>query len=179
MLEKLSAVFTCIRESGMKLATDKCAFGLKEFQFLGNTITSEGLTPIKQKIATFLRTFKMPKNVKQTKRMIGFFNFYKAFIPELGEKLLPFYRLLKKETDFEINEEHNIMLKKLTQDLQSACEISLRLPMTNRQCHYGRCIILCCRICINDRGLHPNDKRSVWTQNLCTCKFRFTYFQTE
>ena len=25
------------------------------------------------------------------------------------------------------------MLKKLTQDLQSACEISLRLPMTNRQ----------------------------------------------
>ena len=133
MLEKLSAVFTCIRESGMKLATDKCAFGLKEIQFLGNTITSEGLTPIKQKIATFLRTLKMPKNVKQTKRMIGFFNFYKAFIPELGEKLLPFYRLLKKETDFEINEEHNIMLKKLTQDLQSACEISLRLPMTNRQ----------------------------------------------
>ena len=39
MLEKLSAVFTCIRESGMKLATDKCAFGLKEIEFLGNTIT--------------------------------------------------------------------------------------------------------------------------------------------
>ena len=57
MLEKLRAVFTCIRESGMKLATDKCAFGLREIQFLGNTITSEGLTPITQKITNFLKTF--------------------------------------------------------------------------------------------------------------------------
>ena len=91
----------------MKLATDKCAFGLQEIQFLWNKITSEGLTPIKPKIATFLRTFKMPKSVKQTKRMIGFFNFDEAFIPERGEKLLPFNRLLKIKTDFEINEEHN------------------------------------------------------------------------
>ena len=107
--------------------------------FEGNSVLGEHnnfrrFDPIKQKIATFLRTFKMPKNVKQTKRMIGFFNnFYKAFISELGEKLLSFYRFLKKETDFETSEEHNIMLKKLTQDLKSACEISLRLPMTNRQ----------------------------------------------
>ena len=60
MLEKLRAVFTCIRESGMKLATDKCAFGLREIQFLGNTINSEGLTPSTQKITTFLKTFRMP-----------------------------------------------------------------------------------------------------------------------
>ena len=110
MLEKLSAVFMCIGESGMKLATDKCAFGLKEIQFLENTITSEGVTPLKQKIATFLRTFKMPKNAKQTRRMIGFFNFYETFIPELGEKLLSYYRLHMKETDYETNEEQNIML---------------------------------------------------------------------
>ena len=77
----------------MELATDKCAFGLKEIQLLGNTITSEGLTPIKQKIATFLRTFKMPKNVKQTKRMIGFFNFYTAFIPTLGRKTASFLKI--------------------------------------------------------------------------------------
>ena len=65
--------------------------------------------------------------------MICFFNFYKTFIPELGERLLSFYRLIKKEADFETSEEYRIMLKKRTQDLQSACEISLRLPMTTRQ----------------------------------------------
>ena len=107
MLEKLSAVSTCIRESGTKLATDKSAFGLKEIQFLGKTLTSEGLLSNKQKIATLLKTFNMPKNIKQTKGLIGFFNFYDAFILELGEKLLPFNRLLKKETAFKINEEHN------------------------------------------------------------------------
>ena len=41
MLEKLSAVFTCVRESGIKLATDKFAFGSKEIQFLVNTIISD------------------------------------------------------------------------------------------------------------------------------------------
>ena len=41
MLEKLIAVLTCIMESGMKSATDKCAVGLKEIQFLGNTITQQ------------------------------------------------------------------------------------------------------------------------------------------
>ena len=133
MLEKLEAVFKCIRESGMKLATDKCAFGLAEIQFLGNTITSEGLTPIRQKITTFLNSFKMPKTVKQIKRMIGFFMFYKAFIPELADKLLPFYKLLKKDSDLKTTEEHKIMLEKLTNDLQTACEMSLKLPKTNKQ----------------------------------------------
>ena len=133
MLEKLRAVFTCIRESGMKLATDKCAFGLREILFLGNTITSEGLTPITQKITTFLKTFRMPRNPKQVKRMIGFFQFYKAFIPELAEKLLPFYRLLKKDTNFVIEEDHQTMLEKLTNDLRTACDLSLRLPKVDQQ----------------------------------------------
>ena len=126
-LEKFRAVFTFIRESGMKLAPDKCAFGLREIEFLGNTITSEGLTPITQKITTFLQTFRMPRNPKKVKRMIGFFQFYKAFIPELAEKLLPFHRLLKKDTIFVIEEEHQVMLEKLTNDLRTACYFSHKL----------------------------------------------------
>ena len=133
MLENLRAVFTCIRESGLKLATDKCAFGLREIQFLGNTITSEGLTPSTQNIKTFLKTFRTPRKPKQVKRMIGFFQFYKAFIPELAEKLLPFYRLLKKDTNFVIKEEHQVMLEKLTNDLGTACDLSLRLPKVDQQ----------------------------------------------
>ena len=125
MLEKFRAVCTCIRESGMKLATDKCAIVLREEEFLGNTITSEGLTPIKQNITTFLKTFRMPRNPKQVKRMIGFVQFYKAFIPELAEELLPFYRLLKKDTNFVIEEEQ-VMLEKLTNDLRTACDLSLQ-----------------------------------------------------
>ena len=80
MLERLRADFTCIRESGMKLATDKWPFGLKEKQSLGNKITSDGLAPIK-KITTFQKIFKLSRNPKQVKRKVGTFQFYKAFIP--------------------------------------------------------------------------------------------------
>ena len=34
ILEKIRAVFTCIRETRMKLTNDKCAFGLREKQSL-------------------------------------------------------------------------------------------------------------------------------------------------
>ena len=104
MIEKLRAVFSCIRESGMKLATEKRQFGLRKIQFIGNTITSEGLTPISQKDKNFLKTFKRPKTIKQVKRIIKFFQFYKAFITELSKKFLPFI-FLKKEAKFEIEEE--------------------------------------------------------------------------
>ena len=59
--------------------------------------------------------------------MIGFFHFYKAFIPELSEKLL------KKEANFEIEEEHKLTLHKLTNDLKNASNMSLRLPKTDKK----------------------------------------------
>ena len=52
LLEKLPAVFTCIRETGMELTSNKCAFGLTEIHLLGNTLISEDLTPIKQQTKT-------------------------------------------------------------------------------------------------------------------------------
>ena len=56
----------CVRESGMKLVTDKCAFRLKEIQFLGNTITSEGLTPMKKNIFENFINFLARNNFNQT-----------------------------------------------------------------------------------------------------------------
>ena len=56
--------------------------------FLGNTITSQGMQPDKKKVSVFL-TLKVPKTPKQIRRFTGFFQDFRAFIPKLGEKLLP------------------------------------------------------------------------------------------
>ena len=39
------AVFKCICNAGLKLTTEKCHFGVRQVEFLGKTISSEGLLP--------------------------------------------------------------------------------------------------------------------------------------
>ena len=65
MIEKLRALFSCIRESGMKLAIDKCQFRLRKIQFLGKTITSEGLAPISRKVENFAENLRCHKQLNK------------------------------------------------------------------------------------------------------------------
>ena len=133
MVIVLRKVFACIRKSGLKLSPEKCQFGMESINFLGNTITKYGLQPEKEKILKFLSKIRMPRTVKQVKRLIGFTQFFRMFIPELGQKLIPFYALLKQDTDFTITDSHHEALQTLKDDLLRATEQTLRLAMPHQQ----------------------------------------------
>ena len=47
LLKNFRATFECIRKSGLKLTMHKCLFGATEIDFLGRTISSEGVKPQK------------------------------------------------------------------------------------------------------------------------------------
>ena len=127
MIENLRAVFKCLKKSGLKLSTENCQFGVARIVIFGKTISGEGITPSGWKISQKFLRKKMPTSTKQTKRMIGFVQFYKQFIQELKEKLLPFYQLLRNETDFKTTDEHEEILHTLKTNLHYACQLSLRL----------------------------------------------------
>ena len=133
MLNNLFEIFSCIRESGLKLSIDKCQFGLEKIQFLGNTISPEGMTPTSAKVEKFMKTLRIPKNVRQVKRMIGFFQFYKAFLPGLADNLFPFYQLLRSSQEFQLTDKHFDNFQKLKKDLYNACSMTLRLPIKEKQ----------------------------------------------
>ena len=97
LLPYLRQNFQCLRRSGLKLSPEKRVFGSEQVSFLGNVITKEGLKPEKEKIEKVLRTLEIPKSVKQVKRLIGFLQFFRNFIPDLNEHLIPFYKLLRKK----------------------------------------------------------------------------------
>ena len=100
---------------------------MSETFFLGNTITSEGITPETKKIEKFLDKVKIPQTVKQVKRLIGFTLFFRNFIPNLNEKLLPFYKLLRKDVDFRVRDDHIENLEQIKTDLLKAATTILRL----------------------------------------------------
>ena len=49
----IRAVFKCIRQAGLKLTIEKCHFGVRQVEFLGRTISSEGVLPQSHKIQNF------------------------------------------------------------------------------------------------------------------------------
>ena len=49
----IRAVFKCIRNAALKLKIGKCHFGVRQFEILGRTISSEGVSPQSHKIQNF------------------------------------------------------------------------------------------------------------------------------
>ena len=54
LMTNLRATFKCIQEAGLKLTLHKCHFGAKKIDFLGRTITPQGVKPQKQNVQNFL-----------------------------------------------------------------------------------------------------------------------------
>ena len=133
MLRNLRENFKSLRRSGLRLAPSKCDFGAKSISFLGNVINEEGLKPEKHKIEEFLSKVRLPTTVKQVKRLIGFLQFFKAYLPNLGKKLIPFYKLLRKDIPFEVLDEHRQAFETICEDLQRATELTLRLAKADAQ----------------------------------------------
>lgn len=55
-------------------------FGVQTLEFLGHTIGSEGISPIKEEVDT-IRQCPIPSSRAQLRRFLGLVNFYQSFIP--------------------------------------------------------------------------------------------------
>ena len=54
LIKTIRAVFKCIRKAGLKLTIEKCHFGVPQVEFLGRTITPDGVAPQDEKVKKFL-----------------------------------------------------------------------------------------------------------------------------
>ena len=64
LTRNIRAAFQCIRNAGLKLTIEKCHFGVRPLEFLGRTISSEGVSPQAHKIQNFLNKLRFPKSKK-------------------------------------------------------------------------------------------------------------------
>ena len=92
-------IFVCIDKLGFKLSIEKCQFGIKQIEHLGHTITEHGNAQL-ENIENFLKIIKIPKTIKQVRRLIVFVQYFQRFIPNLAFQLLPFFELFRKNQDF-------------------------------------------------------------------------------
>ena len=101
----------------------------------------------------------MLKTTKQVKRLIGFTQTFRNYIPNLGEKLMSFYKLLKKDTVIETTEEHVKSLEVIKKDIMEATNVTLRLPKPGLQyvilcdaSYHGSSFVLILEDYVNETG---------------------------
>ena len=86
LTRNIRAVFQCIRNAGLKPTIEKCHFGVRQVEFLGRTISSEGVSPQAHKIQTFLAKLRFPKSKKALQPLSGFRELLQKLYSQNGRK---------------------------------------------------------------------------------------------
>ena len=127
------AVFKCIRQAELKLPIEKCHFGVRQVEFLGSTLSPEGISTQARKIQNFPDKLRFHKSKKALQRYLGFVNYYRNSIPRMAEKHNPFYNLLKTELPINITSELKETFDSVNKALSDACELALKQPIPGKQ----------------------------------------------
>ncbi|MGL4607750.1 MAG: reverse transcriptase family protein, partial [Eubacteriaceae bacterium] len=114
-LEKLSRVFSRLREAGLKVNAKKCSWAQDTIEYLGYLISRQGIAPIPKKVEAIGR-IQPPKNRRQLRSFIGMVNYYRDMWPKRSELLAPLTALTSATQKFEWREEH----QKAFEDVKNA-----------------------------------------------------------
>ena len=94
-LDHLAEVLKRLQEAGMRLKKTKCAFLLPQVDYLGHTISAEGLRTSDAKVSGIVNA-PAPKNVTELRSFLGLVNYYGKFLPDLATTLSPLYQAATK-----------------------------------------------------------------------------------
>ncbi|BHF83328.1 hypothetical protein SprV_0802647600 [Sparganum proliferum] len=91
--EHLALVFDRLDKFGVVVNPSKCVLGVPSLQFLGHQVDSEGLRPLPSKVEA-VRNFLPPTSKRQLQRFFGMVNFYRRFLPNCADLMLPLTNML-------------------------------------------------------------------------------------
>lgn len=98
--EHLKTVFRKLDEYNLAVNITKCEFGQSSIEYLGHTISPEGISPQMEKVKTITQ-FPRPTTIAALKRFLGLANFYRRFLKSAATFLYALNRaaITKKKND--------------------------------------------------------------------------------
>ena len=90
LTRNIRAVLKCIRNAELKLTIEKCYFGVRQVEFLGRTISSEGVLTQSQKIQNLLNKIKIPQIQEDFAALSGLRKLLQNLFSQNGRKAQPF-----------------------------------------------------------------------------------------
>jgi hypothetical protein len=99
LITDLEETFASLREYKWKLNPNKCVFGIPSGKLLGFIISHRGIKANPEKISAITK-MKAPTCIKDVQKLTGCMAALNRFISKLGERGLPFFKLLKHQEKF-------------------------------------------------------------------------------
>jgi hypothetical protein len=130
LIADLEETFNSLRKFRWKLNPTKCVFGVPSGKLLGFIVSNRGIEANPKKI-TAISDMEAPATIKDVQKLTGCMAALKRFISQLGERGLPFFKLLKRQDKFQWTEEAKRALQDLKQHLQSPSVLTAPLPGEN------------------------------------------------
>ena len=128
----LKQVLNRVRQLNMKLNAEKCKFHVTEVPFDGHVLTADGVKCDKSKISA-ITTMNTPKDKTELRRFFGMCNYVSKFIPGYSEKTAIIRELLRDDTEWFWDKQHDRAFNELKKCISSPPVLAYynpKLPVT-------------------------------------------------
>jgi hypothetical protein len=127
LITDLEETFSRLRRFRWKLNPTKCIFRVPSQKLLGFIVSNQGIEANPVKISA-ITDMGAPATIKDVQKLTGCMAALNRFISRLGERGLPFFKLLKRQDKFQWIEEAERALQDLKHHLQSPPVLTAPLP---------------------------------------------------
>src|ERR1700719_977792 len=104
-----------LQKHGLYARPDKCLFSRDSVEYLGFILSKEGLKIDPSKVQT-IQDWPEPRKIKDIQSFLGFANFYRRFISDYSDIVVPLTRLTRKGVPWNFSD----MARKSFEALKSA-----------------------------------------------------------
>ena len=122
--DHLKLVYKCLKkldEDNLRINLPKCHFAKTEIEWLGHKFSQSGIAPLESKTAA-IASLSTPNNLKHLRSFLGSVHYLGKFIPNLSQLCHPLRPLLKKNTKFVWNTEHEAHFQAIKNKVANATE---------------------------------------------------------
>ena len=116
LIFELSETFKNLRVFKWKLNPEKCVFGMPSGKLLGFIVSYRDIEANPEKLKDIFR-MNSPTALKDVQKLTGCMAALSRFVFHLGERAIPFYKLLKKQDKFQWTSEAQQAFDKLKEFL--------------------------------------------------------------
>jgi len=115
---RIGTVFERIREANFKLNLEKCTFAAHEVAYLSHIVSASGVSPDMSKVKA-IKTFPLPRNVRDVRSFLGLAGYYRSFIKDFAAISKPLTLLTRKDAKFNWSEPQQSSFDTLKEALTS------------------------------------------------------------
>jgi len=117
--ENVRDVLARLRKHHLFAKPEKCEFAVNTTEFLGFVVSPSGISMAQSKVDSILK-WPAPKTVKQVQSFLGFANFYRRFIFNYSDIVIPLTRLTRKGASWDWSNKADAAFRSLKQSFTEA-----------------------------------------------------------